>query len=94
MRSRDLRGRLLQVNQRRDRSIGRYRFSCKAATIRRGRSRRWLLLSDKTGHANRAILGRSRPGADIVANRRKQGACRAVQIRLVAYAASIRLLRR
>ena len=43
----DLRGRLLrQVKQGRRRSIGRYRVLMQAATIRRGRRRRWLLLSD------------------------------------------------
>ena len=46
-RSHDLRGRLLrQVKQGHRRSIGRYRVLVQAATIRRGRRRRWLLLSD------------------------------------------------
>jgi hypothetical protein len=51
-RSRDLRGRLLrQVKQGHGRSIGRYRVLMQAATIRRGRCRRWLLLPDNLGSA-------------------------------------------
>ena len=49
-RSHDLRGRLLrQEKQGHRRSIGRYRVLMQAATIRRGRRRRWLLLSDNLG---------------------------------------------
>ena len=49
-RSHDLRRRLLrQVKQGHRRSIGRYRVLMQAATIRRGRRRRWLLLSDNLG---------------------------------------------
>jgi hypothetical protein len=48
----DLRGRLLgQVKQQRRRSTRRYRVRMQAATIRFGRRRRWLLLSDNPGSA-------------------------------------------
>lgn len=51
----ELRSRLLrQVKQRCRRSSGRYRVRMQAATTRRGRARRWLLLSDKTGGVGRA----------------------------------------
>ena len=50
-RSHDLRGRLLrQVKQGHHRAIARYRVLMQAATIRRGRRRRWLLLWDSRGH--------------------------------------------
>ena len=69
-RSYDLRGRLLrQVKQGHRRSIGRYRVLIQAATIRRGRRRRWLLLSDcrRRWVALRALYaaGRCRPRATI-----------------------------
>jgi hypothetical protein len=51
-RSDDLRGRLLrQEKQGHRQSIGRYRVLMQAATIRRGRRRRWLLRSDNLGRA-------------------------------------------
>jgi hypothetical protein len=56
----DLRGRLLgQVKQRRRRSTGRYRVRMQAATIRFGRRRRWLLLSDNLGSGAAAQHGPS-----------------------------------
>ena len=59
-RARDRCGHLLrQVKQGHRRSIGRYRVLMQAATIRRVRRRRWLLLSDRTGHAARSHTGRA-----------------------------------